>query len=148
MKTTDQVSKSVKDISQAAKSKIARKAKPASRRLTASAKRVSRTASKRVSKAQSTFAGYSDSAARLIARGKSAFGDAYAWAGEASSALPRSTRDFGLPDQKSLKAMIDDKPLIIGAVGLGIGLALGSMLPSVGFAGKAKPALARAKRRK
>lgn len=148
MKTTDQVSKSVKDISQAAKAKIARKAKPASRRLTASAKRVSRTASKRVSKAQSTFAGYSDSAARLIARGKSAFGDAYAWAGEASSALPRSTRDFGLPDQKSLKAMIDDKPLIIGAVGLGIGLALGSMLPSVGFAGKAKPALARSKHRK
>lgn len=148
MKTTDQVSKSVKDISQAAKAKIARKTKPASRRLTASAKRASRTASKRASKAQSTFAGYSDSAARLIARGKSAFGDAYAWAGEASSALPRTTRDFGLPDQKSLKAMIDDKPLIIGAVGLGIGLALGSMLPSVGFSGKAKPALARAKRRK
>ena len=105
MKTTDQVSKSVKDISQAAKAKTARKAKPASRRLTASAKRASRTASKRASKAQSTFAGYSDSAARLIARGKSAFGDAYAWAGEASSALPRTTRDFGLPDQKSLKAM-------------------------------------------
>jgi hypothetical protein len=147
MKTTDQVSKSVKDLSQAAKAKIARKTKPAARRLTGTAKRASRTATKRGAKSQSTFAGYSDSAARLIARGKSAFGDAYAWAGEASNALPRTARDFGLPDQKSMKAMIDDRPLIIGAVGLGIGLALGSMLPSVGFAGKGKPALARSSRR-
>jgi len=148
MKTTDQVSKTAKDLSQAAKAKIARKTKPASRKLAASAKRASRSATKRVSKAQSTFAGYSDSAARLIARGKSAFGDAYAWAGEAGSALPRTSREFGLPDQKSLKAMIDDRPLIIGAVGLGIGMALGSMLPSVGFTGKGKPALARSSRRK
>lgn len=148
MKTTDQVSKTAKDLSQAAKTKIARKTKPASRKLAASAKRASRSATKRVSKAQSTFAGYSDSAARLIARGKSAFGDAYAWAGEAGSALPRTSREFGLPDQKSLKAMIDDRPLIIGAVGLGIGMALGSMLPSVGFTGKGKPALARSSRRK
>lgn len=147
MKTTDQVSKSVKDLSQGAKAKIARKTKPVARRLTASAKRASRGATKRAN-AQSTFAGYSDSAARLIARGKSAFGDAYAWAGEASNALPRTARDFGLPDQKSLKAMIDDRPLIIGAVGLGIGLALGSMLPSVGFTAKAKPTLARSSRRR
>ena len=148
MKTTDQVSKSAKDLSQGAKAKIARKTKPAARRLTASAKRASRGATKRAANAQSTFAGYSDLAARLIARGKSAFGDAYAWAGEASNALPRTARDFGLPDQKSLKAMIDDRPLIIGAVGLGIGLALGSMLPSVGLTAKAKPALARSARRK
>jgi hypothetical protein len=148
MKTTDQASKSVKDLSKAVKAKTVRKTKTASRRLTATAKRASRTATKRGSRAQSTFAGYSDSAARLIARGKSAFGDAYAWAGEASSALPKTPRDFGLPDQKSLKAMVDDRPLIIGAVGLGIGLARGSMLPSVGFTGKIKPALARPSRRK
>jgi hypothetical protein len=61
--------------------------------------------------------------------------------------LPRSARDLGLPDQKSLKAMIDDRPLIIGAVGLGIGVALGSMLPTVGFTGKAKPALVRSRRK-
>ena len=148
MKATDQVSKSAKDLSQAAKTKIARKTKPASRKFAASAKRASRSATKSLSKGQSTFAGYSDSAARLIARGKSAFGDAYAWAGEAGSALPRTTRDLGLPDQKSLKAMIDDRPLIIGAVGLGIGVALGSMLPTVGMTGRAKPAVAKSRRRK
>ena len=148
MKATDQVSKTVKDLSQAAKVKVARKTKPASRRLTASAKRATRSATKRVSKGQSTFAGYSDSAARLISRGKAAFGDAYAWAGEASHSLPRSTRDLGLPDQKSLKAMIDDRPLTIGAVGLGIGVALGSMLPTVNLTGKAKPAPAKSARRK
>ena len=124
MKATDQVSKTAKDLSQAAKAKVARKTKPASRKLAASAKRASRTATKRLSKGQSTFAGYSDSAARLIARGKAAFGDAYAWAGEAGSALPKATRDH-LPDQKSLKTMIDERPLIIGAVGLGIGVGVG-----------------------
>ena len=144
MKVTEQASKAVKGLSQAARTKVARKAKPASRKFAASAKRATRTATKRLSKGQSTFAGYSDSASRLIARGKAAFGDAYAWAGEASSSLPRSTRDLGLPDQKSLKAMIDDRPLIIGAVGLGIGVALGSMLPAV----RLKPALAKSRRRK
>lgn len=145
MKATDQVSKTVKGPSPA-KSKIARKTKPASRRIAASAKRASTSASRRPSPGQSTFAGYSDSAARLIARGKAAFGDAYAWAGEASSALPKTTRDLGLPDQKSLKTMIDERPLIIGAVGLGIGVALGSMLPAVGLPGRRKPARARSSR--
>jgi len=147
MKSTEQVSKTAKDMSQAAKAKIAKKAKPVSRKAVASAKRASRAATKRLLPEQSNFAGYSDSAARLIARGKSAFSDAYAWAGEAGNALPR-TKDLGLPDQKSLKAMIDDKPLIIGAVGLGIGVALGSMLPSVRSAATEKPAKSRSPGRK
>jgi hypothetical protein len=147
MKSTEQVLKTANDLSHSAKAKIAKKAKPASRKAATSAKRLSR-AAKRPLREQSRFAGYSDSAARLISRGKTAFGDAYAWAGEASNALPRTTRDLGLPDQKSLKAMIDDKPLIIGAVGLGIGVALGSMLPSVGLSGKGKRAPERPSRRK
>ncbi len=148
MKSTEQVLKTANDLSHSAKTKIAKKAKPASRKAAASAKRPSRAANKQPLHGQSRFAGYSDSAARLISRGKTAFGDAYAWAGEASNALPRTTRDLGLPDQKSLKAMIDDKPLIIGAVGLGIGVALGSMLPSVGLSGKGKSAPVRPSRRK
>lgn len=148
MKATDQASKTVKDLSQAAKAKAAKKTKPAARKLATSAKRASRSATKRMANGQSTLAGYSDSASRLIARGKAAFGDAYAWAGEASHSLPRSTRDLGLPDQKTLKAMIDDRPLIIGAVGLGIGVALGSMLPTVGLTSKAKPAPVRSARRR
>ena len=145
MKSTEHASKTAKDTSQAVKAKVARKAKPMSRKAATSAKRATRAATKGPLKEQSTFAGYSDSAARLIARGKRAFGNAYAWAGEASSALPRTTRDLGLPDQKSVKAMIDDKPLIVGAVGLGIGVALGSMLPTIR---QGKPAPARSARRK
>src|SRR5436190_6484661 len=142
MKATDQASKTVKDL------KVPGKAKPASRKTGASAKRASSPATKRGPKQQSNFAGYSDSASRLIARGKTAFGNAYAWAGEASHSLPRSTRDLGLLDQRSLKAMIDDRPLIIGAVGLGIGVALGSMLPTVGsLTHRAKPAASRKARR-
>jgi len=143
MKATDQVSKTVKDL------KVPGKTKPASRKAGASAKRASSPAAKRGPKRQSNFAGgYSDSASRLIARGKTAFGNAYAWAGEASHSLPRSARDLGLPDQRSLKAMIDDRPLIIGAVGLGIGVALGSMLPTVGsLTHRAKPAASRKARR-
>jgi hypothetical protein len=148
MKATDQATKAVKDLSQAAKAKVARKTKPASRKAAASAKRTSSATTKRASKVQSNFVGYSDSASRLIARGKTAFGNAYAWAGEASHSLPKSTRDLGLPDQRSLKAMIDDRPLIIGAVGLGIGVALGSMLPTVGsLTRKAKPVASRKARR-
>ena len=62
-------------------------------------------------------------------------GDAYTWAGEAGSALPRTARQLNLPDQKSLQTLIDEKPLILGAVGLGIGVVLGAMLPSVRRAG-------------
>jgi hypothetical protein len=144
MKANEQVSKTVKGANPAARSKIARKTRPASRKAAASAKRASTSASRRPS--QSTFAGYSDSAARLIARGKEAFGNAYAWAGEASSALPKATRDLGLPDQKSLKTMIDERPLIIGAVGLGIGVALGSMLPTVGLPNRGKSARGKSSR--
>jgi hypothetical protein len=143
MKSTEQVSTIANDLSHVAKAKVAKKAKPAKRKAATSAKRPSHAANKRPLREQSTFAGYSDSAARLISRGKTAFGDAYAWAGEASNALPRTRRDLG-----DLKAMIDDKPLIIGAVGLGIGVALGSMLPSVGLPGKGKRATVRPSRRK
>lgn len=148
MKSIDQIPNTTKDQGQAVKATIAKKGKSAPRKSASPAKRPSRAASKRPLREQSTFAGYSDSAARLIARGKTAFGDAYTWAGDAGSALPRNARHLGLPDQQSLKAMIDDKPLIIGAVGLGIGVAIGSMLPSAGPIGKGKRAPARRSRRK
>ena len=102
------------------------------------AKRKARAAKKTPLQARSTFAGYSDSAARLIARGKSAFGDAYAWAGEVGSAIPKTARHMSLPNSNSLKAVIEDKPLILGAAGLGIGVLIGSMLPSAFNAGTVK----------
>lgn len=148
MKSIDQATNVGKEPGRATKTTTLKIGKSAARKSRSSVKRPSRVSAKRRSSSQSTLAGYSDSAARLIARGKTAFGDAYAWAGDAGNALPRTARNLGLPDQKSLKAMIDDKPLIIGAVGFGIGVALGSMLPSAGPIRKGKRAPARPSRRK
>lgn len=148
MKPNNQTTATAKEPGQATKTATLKSRKSASRKSAPVAKRRGRASSKRQSSSQSTFAGYSDSAARLIARGKTAFGDAYAWAGEAGSALPRATRQLGLPDQKSLQALIDDKPLIIGAVGLGIGVVLGSMLPSASQVGNGKRPTSRPSRRK
>jgi ABC-type lipoprotein release transport system permease subunit len=36
---------------------------------------------------------------------------------------------MGLPNQQSMQEFIDEKPLIVGAVGLGLGIALGAMMP-------------------
>lgn len=74
--------------------------------------------------------GYGDTAAKFIARGKTAFGDAYTWAEEAGSALPRRVRGMSLPNPNAMQHFIVDRPLVLGAVGLGIGVALGWMLPS------------------
>lgn len=74
--------------------------------------------------------GYGDTAARFIAKGKSAFGDAYTWAGEAGSDLPRRVRGISLPNPNSVQTYLVERPLVLGAVGLGLGMALGAMLPS------------------
>ena len=148
MKSINQTMTVDKKTGQATKTTNLKGGKLSPRRSASPAKRPSRASKRSPLHKQTTFAGYSDSASRLIARGKTAFGDAYAWAGEAGSALPRTVRDLGLPDQKSLKAMIDDKPLIIGAVGLGIGVALGSMLPLARPIGNGKRVPARPTRRK
>jgi hypothetical protein len=74
--------------------------------------------------------GYSASASRLLSRGKSAIGDAYSWADEAGRALPAKARNMHLPDTRSMQNFVSERPLVIGALGLGIGIALGAMMPS------------------
>jgi hypothetical protein len=100
------------------------------RKSTSTAKKVSRNAARRtLRQQQAALSGYSDTAARFIGRAKSAFGDAYTWVGETGNALPKTARRIGLPNQRSVQAFMDEKPLIMGAVGLGLGVALGAMLP-------------------
>jgi len=145
MKLNDQSSNATKTQTKASK---ARGSKSTASKIAKPAKRRARAANKNPLHARSTFAGYSDSAARLIARGKSAFGDAYAWAGEVGSALPKTARNMSLPNSNSLKAVIEDKPLILGAAGLGIGVIIGSMLPSAFSSGSGKQPAPRPARRK
>lgn len=97
--------------------------KSAVRKSKLSLKRGVRTANKVADNGHATFTGYSDQANRFFKRGKAALDDTYAWAGETGKSLP---------DHKSVETFVSDRPLIIGAVGLGIGVVLGAMLPSMG----------------
>ncbi len=119
MKETLQMPAATKAKRQAAKTK-ARSSR------TASAKRPAVAAAKR----STAGVGYGDTAARFIAKGKSAFGDAYAWAGEAGSDLPRRVRGMTLPNPNSVQTYLVERPLVLGAVGLGLGMALGALIPS------------------
>ncbi len=81
-----------------------------------------RSATKVADSSHATLSGYSDQANRYLKRGKVALGDAYAWVGETGRSLP---------DHRSVETYVSDRPLILGAVGLGIGVVLGAMLPSM-----------------
>ena len=129
MKANNQTIDSPKKLTRSIKAQAAKVGKTI-RKSTSSAKKASRTAVKRTLREQrSTLSGYSDNAVRFIGRAKSALGDAYTWVGETGSALPKRARQVGLPNQQSIQAFIDEKPLIVGAVGLGLGVALGAMIP-------------------
>lgn len=68
-------------------------------------------------------------ATRLLSRGKRAAGSAYEWAAEgAGRALPLAARR--LPDQRMVQKLADERPYMLGVLGLGIGAMIGLMLPS------------------
>ena len=113
MTTTNQTSTNAKAHDQATKVKTAGRAKAASRKTASPAHRTTRAASRRRMSHPSAFEGYSDSAARLIARGRSMLGDAYAWAGEAGSALPRTARTIG---ERTMRAASIIRPSCSSAV--------------------------------
>ena len=104
----------------------------AARKVTSRSARKGASAAKRNMSSQPANGQYGESAARFLTRAKSAIGDAYGWAGEATSALPKTMRDMGLPSQRSMRNLLEEKPLVLGALGLGIGVALGAMLPPAG----------------
>lgn len=111
-----------------------RKASPAAKRAAAKA-----TASKSASNR------YGKSAVKLMKNGKSALDSAYSWAGSAGRSLPRAARNVHLPDHGTVQEYITDRPLILGAVGLGLGMALGAMLPHAVGVGRTAERTARRK---
>ena len=54
---------------------------------------------------------------------------AQTWAQSARDAMPRLARNIHLPSPPSFNALTEASPVILGAVGLGIGVLLGAMLP-------------------
>jgi ElaB/YqjD/DUF883 family membrane-anchored ribosome-binding protein len=77
----------------------------------------------------SPLAGYSKQAQELFDRGKTAFHAASNWAGDTAKHLPGAARKLNLPDQKAAMEYAEQRPLIVGAVGLGVGLVVGALLP-------------------
>jgi hypothetical protein len=85
---------------------------------------------KKASKDQAgSFAGYSQQAQDFFDRSKTAFHAASGWAGDKAKRLPGAARKLNLPDQKAAMDFAEQRPLVVGAVGLGLGLVVGALLP-------------------
>jgi phage tail protein X len=94
-------------------------------------KRATSSAARSRSRSRSTNVG-----SRLYARGAGltramldAAEGAQTWAQSARDAMPRLARNIHLPSPPSFNALAEASPVILGAVGLGIGVLLGAMLP-------------------
>ena len=124
--------------------KQATKTRATARKAISKVKARSRKAANRNLRGQSTkIAGYSDSASRLIGTAKSAFNDAYGWAGDSSKAMAKSARRAGLPGE-----YVNERSIIAAAVGLGVSVALGAMVLGYGgFGEKTPPAKSRSRRK-
>ena len=101
---------------------MARKANSKSRRGGASSKKTAR-------ELPSSFIGYSQQAQDFFDRGKQTLHTASNWAGATAKHLPETARKLNLPDQKAAMDFAEQRPLVVGAVGLGLGLVVGAMLP-------------------
>lgn len=78
---------------------------------------------------------YGRSATRFIAKSQQALSQLYGWADRKGRQIPDTIKGMHLPDSKSLHALAEDKSLALGAVGLGIGVLIGAMLPMTAISG-------------
>ena len=76
-----------------------------------------------------SLAGYSEQAQQLLGRSKSALHAATNWAEATAKQIPNAARNLNFPDQKTAMDFAEQRPLIVGAVGFGLGLVLGAFLP-------------------
>ena len=72
---------------------------------------------------------YTTQARHLIDRGKSAIDVASKGARRAAKAIPRAARELGLPDQDTTVSFLKEQPLVVGALGLGLGVLIGTLMP-------------------
>jgi hypothetical protein len=75
------------------------------------------------------------SASGLARRGKRLVEDAQGWADNARNAMPRFAKNMHLPSPPSFESITEANPVILGAVGLGIGVIIGALLPRDAFHG-------------
>src|SRR5437762_4061438 len=72
---------------------------------------------------------YGGAATDLARRGKRLVGDAYGWVDEARNAVPRLAKGMHLPSPRAFESFVEANPVLLGAVGLGIGVVIGALLP-------------------
>jgi len=72
---------------------------------------------------------YGGAATELARRGKRLVDDAYGWVDEARNAVPRLTKGMHLPSPRAFESFAEANPVLLGAVGLGIGVVIGALLP-------------------
>jgi hypothetical protein len=95
----------------------------------ASGKRGSETGQSRSGRTSgSTMSGEDTGMSALNRRAKRMMNDAEEWAEETTGALPRLAKNLHLPSP-SLPSISDANPLVLGAVGLGLGVIIGALLP-------------------
>jgi hypothetical protein len=71
-------------------------------------------------------------ASGLMRQGRQAFNDAYNQVASTTRAIPKAARRMGNgANRESLVRMIEDRPLMLGAVGLGIGMMLAAIIPTM-----------------
>ena len=88
-------------------------------------------ASRRTSEMGASLSGYSQQAQNLIGRSKSALSAASGWAEETAKQLPGVGRALGVPGQRAAADFVEQRPLVVGALGFGIGLVAGALLPKM-----------------
>ena len=121
------------------KKKSERATKPVKR------KAASRTPAKRAARGKASAGNYSEAASKLMSRGMKAAGGAYEWAAEgAGRALPLAAAH--MPDQRTVRRLADERPYVLGAIGLGIGAMIGLILPAILAGSAPAPAPRQAKR--
>ena len=81
------------------------------------------------SRRRSSNANLRSSSDQALRQGRRAIDKAYEWADDASSMVPR-LRDLRLPRRSDFGAIREANPLLLGAVGLGLGIVLASLMPN------------------
>jgi hypothetical protein len=76
-----------------------------------------------------TNANLRSSSDQALRQGRRAIDKAYNWAEEATDMVPR-LRDLRLPRRSDFGALREANPLLLGAVGLGLGIVLASLMPN------------------
>lgn len=78
-----------------------------------------------------SMSGYSQQAQDLIDRTSTALLGASQWATDTAKKLPAAAKRLNLPDQRAALDFAEQRPLVVGAIGLGLGLFVGAMLPKM-----------------